>query len=99
MKWNLLSTAALCGVTAFAPLWGARPGQPAPADVTEGELVRLDRAGEAEPCPLKHTTVKADITGFIARVNVTQEFVNPTKEKIEAVYKFPLPAGAAVDAM
>ncbi|MFN2493078.1 MAG: VIT domain-containing protein [Pyrinomonadaceae bacterium] len=31
--------------------------------------------------------------------HVTQEFENPFKEKIEAVYVFPLPANAAVDGM
>jgi len=50
-------------------------------------------------CPLKHTDVKAEISGFISRVVVTQEFENPFKEKIEAVYTFPLPQNAAVDDM
>ncbi len=48
---------------------------------------------------LKHTEVKADISGFISRVTVTQEFDNPYPQKIEAVYTFPLPANSAVDAM
>jgi Ca-activated chloride channel homolog len=52
-----------------------------------------------EACPLKHTDVKADISGFISRVTVTQEFENPYQQKIEAVYTFPLPANSAVDAM
>jgi Ca-activated chloride channel family protein len=52
-----------------------------------------------QPCPLKHTDVKADISGFISRVTVTQEFENPYPQKIEAVYTFPLPANSAVDAM
>src|SRR5262249_26364145 len=50
-------------------------------------------------CPLKHTDVKAEISGFISRVVVTQQFENPFKEKIEAVYTFPLPQNAAVDDM
>ncbi|MBI4469505.1 MAG: VWA domain-containing protein [Acidobacteria bacterium] len=50
-------------------------------------------------CPLKHTEVKAEISGFISRVSVRQEFENPFKEKIEAVYTFPLPQNAAVDDM
>jgi Ca-activated chloride channel homolog len=50
-------------------------------------------------CPLKHTDVKAEISGFISRVVVTQQFDNPFKEKIEAVYTFPLPQNAAVDDM
>ena len=48
---------------------------------------------------LKHTDVKADITGFLARVTVTQEFHNTATDKVEAVYVFPLPAMAAVDTM
>lgn len=51
-------------------------------------------AGE---CPLKHTSVKAEVSGFLSRVTVTQEFENPYSEKIEAVYTFPLPQDAAVD--
>ena len=50
-------------------------------------------------CPLKHTDVQAEISGFLARVTVTQEFINPTSQAIEAVYKFPLPGDAAVDGM
>ncbi len=70
------------------------------AESSSGALVRLDRRGEpAEPCPLKHTAVKAEISGFLARVNVTQEFENPFTDKIEAVYVFPLPPKAAVDDM
>jgi Ca-activated chloride channel homolog len=52
-----------------------------------------------ESCPLKHTDVKAEISGFLARVTVTQEFENPYSQKIEAVYTFPLPQNSAVDAM
>jgi Ca-activated chloride channel family protein len=50
-------------------------------------------------CPLKHTGVKARISGPLARVTVTQEFENPFQEKIEAVYAFPLPPDSAVDDM
>ena len=50
-------------------------------------------------CPLKHTSAKAEISGFLSRVVVTQEFENPFDEKIEAVYTFPLPQNAAVDDM
>jgi Ca-activated chloride channel family protein len=48
-------------------------------------------------CPLKHTDVKAEVSGFLARVTLTQEFHNPMGEKIEAVYLFPLPPRSAVD--
>ena len=68
--------------------------------VTQGALLALDSAGKpATECPLKHTDVKADITGFVARVTVTQEFRNDSERKIEAVYVFPLSQNSAVDDM
>lgn len=67
---------------------------------TAGALQIVDpEKGVVAECPLRHTDVKAEISGFISRVVVTQEFENPFKEKIEAVYTFPLPQNAAVDAM
>jgi Ca-activated chloride channel family protein len=68
-------------------------------DVTQGALRIMQPDGGVIECPLKHTDVKAEVAGFIARVRVTQTFHNPTKEKIEAVYVFPLPHQAAVDEM
>jgi Ca-activated chloride channel family protein len=70
------------------------------ASHTQGALqvVNSEKGVEAL-CPLKRTDVKAEISGFIARVVVTQEFENPFKEKIEAVYTFPLPQNSAVDDM
>jgi Ca-activated chloride channel homolog len=68
-------------------------------DVTQGALRVVKPGGEVVECPLQHTDVKADVSGFIARVKVTQTFFNPLDEKIEAVYVFPLPHQAAVDDM
>ena len=55
-------------------------------EFTQGTLRRVDpqRRALAE-CPLKHTTVRAAISGMLARVNVVQEFHNPLAETIEAV--------------
>jgi Ca-activated chloride channel family protein len=70
----------------------AAPGQ--------GTLTIIEPDGKSTRiCPLEHTSVKADISGFIARVSVIQIFKNPTKNKIEAVYTFPLSADGAVDDM
>ena len=49
------------------------------------------------PLPLKHTDVKASISGYVATVDVTQAYHNPYDSKIEAVYVFPLPDNAAVN--
>ncbi len=67
--------------------------------VTEGALQIMGKDGPVGFCPLKHTDVKAEISGFLARVEVTQEFWNPSKQKIEAVYVFPLSQRSAVDDM
>lgn len=83
---------AALGLGVLAP---AAPRTP----ITEGSLYSIDREGRPLFCPLKHTDVQANISGFLARVTVTQEFVNPSSNKIEAVYKFPLPHDAAVDSM
>lgn len=69
-------------------------------EATEGSLVTLDSDGQPQDtCPLKHTDVKIDISGFIARTEVTQQFENPFEETIEAVYTFPLPNRAAINDM
>ena len=75
-------------------------GGTVPPPATQGSLVGFDAHGQpAGLCPLKHTDVRGEISGFVARVTVNQEFQNPYQEKIEAVYTFPLPADAAVDDM
>ncbi|MEW6737171.1 MAG: VIT domain-containing protein [Acidobacteriota bacterium] len=67
---------------------------------TAGSLQIVDCDGRPQQlCPLKHTDVKAELSGFLARVTVTQEFHNPFSENIEAVYTFPLSQNAAVDSM
>jgi Ca-activated chloride channel family protein len=75
-----------------------------PAGETSGQtpgslsIVGKDRKIQGT-CPLKHTDVHAGISGFLARVTVTQVFANTAEQNIEAVYTFPLPQDAAVDDM
>ncbi|MEZ5427177.1 MAG: TonB family protein [Pyrinomonadaceae bacterium] len=70
------------------------------AGVTQGTLAAFDRKGaQLGTCPLKHTDVKVEISGFLARARVRQEFENSFVRPIEAVYKFPLPENSAVDEM
>ena len=70
------------------------------AEITQGRLDAFDGKGKAlGDCPLKHTAVTVDIAGFVARVTVQQQFHNPFKDKIEAIYVFPLSQDAAVDRM
>jgi Ca-activated chloride channel family protein len=60
-------------------------------------LAKLPDEEKEIPLPLKHTDVKGQISGYIATVEVTQQFHNPYDEKIEAIYVFPLPQNAAVN--
>ncbi len=65
-----------------------------------GALIGLDDEGKpTQAFPLKHTDVVIQVSGPLARAQVTQQFENPYSDKIEAVYTFPLPQNAAVDAM
>ena len=95
----LLSALIMIGIssgTAFTET--SQPIIPMEQEITQGAL-RVEIDEEIVECPLKHTDVKANIAGFIARVTVTQTFHNPYDEKIEAVYVFPLPHTAAIDDM
>ena len=49
--------------------------------------------------PLTHTRVYAQVSGNVARVEVTQLYRNPTGRRLEAIYAFPLPPDAAVTDM
>jgi Ca-activated chloride channel family protein len=100
-KIALLLMVSLASATLIASINRADVTLAAPQEEsTPGSLQVLDAKGLPRGlCPLKHTDVKAEISGFLSRVRVTQEFENPFKEKIEAVYTFPLPSEAAVDDM
>ncbi|MDZ4834975.1 MAG: VIT and VWA domain-containing protein [Candidatus Melainabacteria bacterium] len=68
----------------------------------EGSGTLLAMATTGKPlgqCPLKHTSVTAKVSGYVSHVTVKQTFHNPFKDKIEAVYTFPLSETGAVDEM
>jgi Ca-activated chloride channel homolog len=81
-------------------LWPSQPAVSAASGETAGSLGIIGKHGSInDSCPLRHTEVRAAVSGFLARVTVTQTFGNPAFQKIEAVYAFPLPDNAAVDDM
>lgn len=99
LRWLFLLLLVVIGLLAQAQNGtGQVKPDPLATDITQGALRVTGTTGIVE-CPLRHTDVQASISGFIARVKVTQTFVNPYNEKIEAVYVFPLPHTAAVDDM
>lgn len=69
-------------------------------NVTQGTLYAANSKGvQLGACPLKNTAVNVEISGFVARVRVVQDFENTFTEPIEAVYTFPLSQNSAVDEM
>lgn len=76
---------------------------PAPALTNSGARTALyasDESGKpAGECPLASTVVDAKLSGYVARVNITQTYTNPYNKTIEAIYNMPLSNDAAVDGM
>jgi Ca-activated chloride channel family protein len=97
----LLKTGAVLGAAVVLFTLAAPPESEAKGrKVHSGALLVRDARGElALECPLKHTDVKAEISGPLARVHVVQQFENTASDTVEAVYVFPLPHDAAVDQM
>ncbi len=53
--------------------------------------------GQSVEALRQSTQIRAQVTGNVARVHVTQKFENPSDHWVEGIYVFPLSAGAAVD--
>ncbi len=93
-------TLTAVSVAAVLVLSWARHAAPAELPTGSGALEAI--APDGKPlgiCPLRHTDVRAEIAGFVARVVVTQVFQNPFPHPIEATYTFPLSERAAIDDM
>jgi len=83
-----------------APRGGSQAGSSGPgASPPPGLSARTGDGGTVVEFPLAHTRVYAQVSGNVARVEVTQLYRNPTGSRLEAVYAFPLPANAAVTDM
>ena len=78
-------------VTAATRRAGTPPRSPAPARCSRQAKARKSRCRSSTP------TCTPACSGYIATVEVTQQFHNPYSSKIEAVYVFPLPHNAAVN--
>ncbi len=92
----MAAMASLATAGAAAAQGGA--GEP----VSWGFEVREERAA-GQPAeawrlaPELDTTIDIRVTGLIARTRLEQRFRNPSTERVEARYLFPLPEGAAID--
>ena len=93
---SLAVLAAICAALAI------HPHQASAGSTTNAgsELQIIGKDGKpAGFVPLRHTDVKTEISGFVARISVTQEFENVLPNAVEAIYVFPLPHDSAVDGM
>lgn len=95
--WLALAVLGLfCALTAMNA-WSAPAN---PQDGAQSQLQIIGKDGKVSGfVPLKHTSVKTEISGFVARIAVTQEFENVLPDAVEAIYVFPLPHDSAVDGM
>ncbi len=100
MKTRLLAAIAiaLCALYVFIVL---SPGNVSAGEPTGGSQLQItDKNGNVTGfVPLKHTGIRTEISGFVARTEITQEFENVLPDAVEAIYVFPLPHDSAVDGM
>lgn len=68
------------------------PALPSPDAQPGGRLI----TSNGRTLPLRETTLTADAGGGIARVVLTQRFVNPHAEVLSVEYLLPLPSDAAI---
>ncbi|MBN1947770.1 MAG: AgmX/PglI C-terminal domain-containing protein [Bradymonadales bacterium] len=97
---NLILAAGLCFLVCTPTLLSHVPR--ARAQGNEGAGVVLDTStvpDSLDLIPLTHLTVRGQISGSIAEVEVEQVYENHFEQRIEAVYVFPLPNEAAVNEM
>lgn len=91
-NWIAILAILLAGVV-LPPVYGATP-----ENTRAGTLYLCSMPCGAPTEALRQTTqIHAQVTGNVARVNVTQTFENPSDDWVEGLYVFPLSAGAAVD--
>ncbi|KRR20578.1 hypothetical protein CQ14_11210 [Bradyrhizobium lablabi] len=85
----------------FEPVWSAERLQSAflkPGDARAGSLLLKIDEGYADASRLG-VDVDLTVSGPTVRARVTQIFRNPSKDWVEAIYVYPLPAGGAVDSL
>lgn len=108
MKTRLLACLAVlalicAGIAIYPDSASAGPGKGTPTSAAEAGGTELQIVGkDGKPAgfvPLRHTDIKTEISGFVARISLTQEFENVLPNAIEAIYVFPLPHDSAVDGM
>lgn len=95
-RWQNRSIIVLCLV--LTSLFLIRTGTAQAQNVPEEEWgLQFLGDGQQHHIVALDTLIEAEINGLVARVDVTQQFRNTGHGWAEAIYRFPLPPGAAVD--
>lgn len=63
----------------------------------EAMLIIPTETGAPMPAPLQKSQVEISVDGPIARVTITQTYLNPTAHWLTGEYRFPLPEDSAID--
>ncbi len=66
-------------------------------DISSGSLTLRDDQGRFIDAPRMQTVVRMEVSGIVARVEVSQRFHNDSDAWVEGLYAFPLPENSAVD--
>ena len=95
LNWLGVIALLLAGVV-WPPVFAA--GSIEPGEAKAGSLFLCAMpCGEPSEALRQSTSIRAQVTGNVARVHVTQKFENPSDQWLEGLYVFPLSVGAAVD--
>jgi len=97
-NWLALLALLLVGVV-WPPVFGATAESNEPGDARAGSLFLCAMPCDGRPLQAlrQSTHIRAQVTGNVARVHVTQKFENPGDQWVEGLYVFPLSTTAAVD--
>src|SRR5450755_426469 len=98
---NRVSRATVSAAVIGWCLWlgGMLPASAQEPGAAQSGTLYLKSSPEAEATEALRvaTVMRAQVTGNVARVHVTQTFLNSGSDWVEGLYVFPLSAGAAVD--
>ncbi|MBX7527565.1 marine proteobacterial sortase target protein [Qipengyuania vesicularis] len=82
-----------------AGFWSFAGAQESAEEQPGGLMLRAKGSTTELPAVRLGTDIKAEVSGQVARVTVTQAFRNTSDEWMEATYLYPLPENGAVDTL
>jgi Ca-activated chloride channel family protein len=97
-KHVLLATWFILTLLLLVRIASAHGAERVPGEAAQSNWgLELRHGGQRAHSLALDTSIEAEITGLVARIEVRQRFRNDGSAWSEAIYRFPLPDGAAVD--